>query len=143
MYRNKVKMMFAEMSFSPAVLFMNSNKSEHNLRKIIRNIRQECRPYGIELQHECIVNKGPDRNIDRDAINMLITLLITGKYEIVVVNHMADLTTDLSDLDEFMKDAAAIGVRFFELSTMQFHSYDKPESGCNEERPVWDGGEGC
>lgn len=135
--------MFGEMCSSPAVLFINSNKSERNLARIIRNIRQECRPYGIELQHECIVNKGPDRNIDRDAINMLITLLITGKYEIVVVNHMADLTTDLPDLVEFMKDAAAIGIRFFELSTMQFHFYDKPEGECKEERPVWDGGDGC
>ena len=143
MCRNTIKMMFAGMNLSPAVLFMNSNKSECNLRRIIKGTRQECRSHGIELQHEFIVNKGPNRDIDRDAINMLISLLITGKYEIVVVNKMTDLTDDLSDLDEFMKDTFAIGVHFFELSTMQFHFRAYSDKGCGKERPIWDGGSGC
>jgi hypothetical protein len=138
MYKNIVEMMFAEINLSPAVLFMNSNKAKHNLRKIIKEIRRECRPYGIELQHECIVNKGPDRDIDREAVNMLISLLITGKYKIVVVNKMTDLTTDLFDLDEFTKDASDSGIHFFELATKQFyfHTYSIKVSG--EERTLWD-----
>lgn len=118
----------AGIPMSPAILFLNSNKSEHNLQKIIRDKRQKCRLCGVELLHECIVNKGADRDIDRDAINQLISLLLTGKYEVIVVEKMTDLTDDLSDLNEFIKDAAAIGVYFFELSTMLFHYYEPPEN---------------
>lgn len=142
MCSNTVKIMLAGMGPSPAVLFMNSNKSEYNLCRIIRKIRRECRPYGIELQHECIVNKGPNRDIDREAINMLISLLISGRYEIVVVNRMSDLTEDVSDLEEFMKDILAIGVHFFELSTMQFHFSTHSEKDYSQERSIWKSGWG-
>lgn len=138
MHKDIVEMMFAEMNLSPAVLFMNSNKAEFNLRKIIKEIRRECRQYGIELQHECIVNKGPDKDIDREAVNMLISLLNTGKYKIVVVNKMKDLTPNVFDLDEFTKDASDIGVCFFELSTKQFYFHTYSEKASKEERPLWD-----
>lgn len=134
MYRNNLKTMFTGMKFSPAVIFLNSNKSERNLQRIVKESRCICRPYGIELQHECIVNKGPDRDIDRDAINMLISLLITGKYEVVVVNKMVDLTNDLSDLNEFIKDTFSKGIYFFELSTMKFQFYNYLDCSCSEER---------
>ena len=127
----------------PAVMFMNSNKSESNLRRIIQENRQKCSVAGIALMNETIINKGPDRDIDRDAVNMLITRLITGQYDTVVVENMSDITADESDLKEFMHDAANIGVGFFELSTMQYHIYDTTKCPANRERPVWDGGAGC
>ena len=37
----------------------------------------------------------------------------------IVVDKLTDLTSDLSDLEEFLNDAAAIGVSVLELSTMQ------------------------
>ena len=105
----------------PAIMFMNSNKSESNLRRIIQDNRMKCSVAGIALMNETIVNKGPDRDIDRDAVNMLITRLITGQYDTVVVENMSDITGDESDLEEFMYDAANIGVGFFELSTPRQH----------------------
>ena len=98
---------------------------------------------GIALMNETIVNKGPNRDIDRDAVNMLITRLITGQYDTVVVENMTDITADESDLEEFMYDAANIGVGFFELSTMQYHIYDTTKSPADKERPIWGGGKGC
>lgn len=80
----------------PAVMFMNSNKSEGNIRQIIQQNRQKCSMAGIALMNETIVNKGPNRDIDRDAVNMLITRLITGQYDTVVVENMADITADES-----------------------------------------------
>lgn len=127
----------------PAVMFMNSNKSEDNLRRIIQENRQKCSMAGIALMNESIINKGPNRDIDRDAVNMLITRLISGQYDTVVVENMADITTDESDLEEFMHDAANIGVGFFELSTMQYHIYDTAKCPADKERPIWDGGAGC
>jgi DNA invertase Pin-like site-specific DNA recombinase len=127
----------------PAVMFMNSNKSESNLHRIIQENRQKCSVAGIALMNETIVNKGPDRDIDRDAVNMLITRLISGQYDTVVVENMSDITADGSDLEEFMHDAANIGIGFFELSTMQYHIYDTTNCPANRERPVWDGGAGC
>lgn len=112
-----------------AVLFMNSNKSERNIRKKVAKTREKCLSHGIMLGHDVIINKGPDRDIDRDAINMLISLLLDGKYELVVVDKLTDLTTDLSDLEEFLKDAAAIGIGVFELSTMQVRSHVYLEGG--------------
>ena len=60
----------------PAIMFMNSNKSESNIRQIIQQNRQKCSRAGIALMNETIVNKGPNRDIDRDAVNILITRLI-------------------------------------------------------------------
>lgn len=126
-----------------AVMFMNSNKSEVNIHKILQKNRQKCGAAGIALMHECIINKGPNRDIDRDAVNMLITRLISGQYDTVVVENMTDITADESDLDEFMHDAANIGVGFFELSTMQYHIYDLAKCPAGKERPTWSGGKGC
>lgn len=47
----------------------------------------------------------------------------------IVVDKLIDLTSDLSDLEEFLNDAAAIGVSVFELSTMQIRRHVYME-GC-------------
>ena len=127
----------------PAIMFMNSNKSESNIRQLIQQNRQKCSMAGIALMNEAIINKGPNRDVDRDAVNMLITRLISGQYDTVVVENMADITADESDLEEFMHDAANIGVGFFELSTMQYYIYDTTKCPADKERPIWDGGKGC
>lgn len=127
----------------PAIMFMNSNKSESNIRQLIQQNRQKCSMAGIVLMNEAIINKGPNRDIDRDAVNMLITRLISGRYDTVVVEDMTDITEDESDLEEFMHDAANIGVGFFELSTMQYHMYDTTKCSADKERPIWGGGKGC
>ena len=127
----------------PAIMFMNSNKSESNIRQIIQQNRQKCSMAGIALMNEAIINKGPNRDIDREAVNMLITRLISGQYDTVVVESMADITADESDLEEFMYDAANIGVGFFELSTIQYHMYDTTKCPADRERPIWGGGKCC
>ncbi len=112
-----------------AILFMNSNKSECNIRKKVAKTREKCMSHGIVLGHDVVINKGPDRDIDRDAVNMLITFLLDGEYQMIVVDKLTDLTSDLSDLEEFLNDAAAIGVSVFELSTMQIRRHVYME-GC-------------
>lgn len=116
-----------------AILFMNSNKSERNIRKKVAKIREKCMLYGIVLGHDVVVNKGSDRDIDRDAVNLLITFLLDGEYQMIVVDKFTDITPDLSDLEEFLKDAATIGVSVFELSTMQVrhHVYTKGCPDCS------------
>ena len=140
---SNVKSVIVGVLMHPAIMFMNSNKSESNLRKIIQENRQKCSMVGIVLMNETIVNKEPNRDIDRDAVNMLITRLISGQYDTVVVENIADITADESDLEEFMHDAANIGIGFFELSTMQYHIYDTTKCPADKERPVWGGGKGC
>ena len=112
-----------------AILFMNSNKSERNIRKKVAKTREKCMSHGIVLGHDVVINKGPDRDIDRDAVNLLITFLLDGEYQIIVVDKLTDITSDLSDLEEFLNDAAAIGVSVFELSTMQIRNHVYME-GC-------------
>lgn len=119
-----------------AVMFMNTNKSEENIRKLIRENRVKCGRAGIMLDQAYVVSKGPDRDIDRDAVNMLISQLLTGRYDTVVVERMADLTADRSDLEEFIKDAAGIGVGFFVLSTMRYHMYGLPDAGMAKSLPI-------
>lgn len=140
---SNVKSVTVGVFIHPAVMFMNSNKSESNIRKIIQENRQKCGMAGIALMNECIINKGPNRDIDRDAVNMLITRLISGQYDTVVVENMTDITADKSDLEEFMYDAANIGVGFFELSTMQYHMCDTTGRSTDKDRPIWNGGAGC
>jgi hypothetical protein len=127
----------------PAIMFMNSNKSECNIRQLIQQNRQKCSMAGIVLMNEAIINKGPNRDIDRDAVNMLITRLISGQYDTVVVENMTDIIEDESDLEEFMCDAANVGVGFLELSTMQYYIYEETELLADKERPVWGRGTGC
>lgn len=112
-----------------AILFMNSNKSECNIRKKVAKTREKCMSHGIVLGHDVVINKGPNRDIDRDAVNLLITFLLDGEYQIIVVDKLTDITSDLSDLEEFLNDAAAIGVSVFELSTMQIRNHVYME-GC-------------
>ena len=111
-----------------AILFMNSNKSERNIRKKVAKTRDKCMEHGIVLGHDVVINKGPDRDIDRDAVNLLITFLLEGEYQMIVVDKLTDITNDLSDLEEFLKDAATIGVSVFELSTMQVRHHVYMES---------------
>ena len=101
-----------------AILFMNSNKSEKNIRKKVDKTREKCLSHGIILGHDVVICKGPDRDVDRDAVNLLISFLMTGQYDMVAVDKLTDLTEDVSDMEELMKDAAKIGVGFLELSTI-------------------------
>lgn len=86
-----------------AILFMNSNKSERNIRKKVAKAREKCMSQGIVLGHDVVINKGPDRDIDRDAVNMLITFLLDGEYQMIVVDKLTDLTSDLSDFTRIGK----------------------------------------
>ena len=88
------------------------------------------------LDQSYVVSKGPERDIDRDAVNLLISQLLAGRYDTVVVERITDLTTDRSDLEEFMKDAAGVGVGFFVLSTMRYHMYGIPDTGMVKKLPV-------
>lgn len=108
----------------PALLFLNSNKTRVNISKIAKSYRSACQLTGLDLKMEAVVSKGPDRSIDRDAVNELITYLLTGCYEVVVVKTVEEITEDKADFMEFLMDAANIGVAFFELDTMQFYSCD-------------------
>lgn len=118
-----------------AILFMNSNKSERNIRKKVAKTREKCITHGIVLGHDVVINKGPDRDIDRDAVNMLISFLLDGEYQMIVVDKLTDITPDLSDLEEFLNDAAAVGVSVFELSAMQVRHHVYME-GCPECSPI-------
>ena len=44
------------------ILFMNSNKSEHNIREKVAKTREKCLTHGIVLGHDVVINKGPDRD---------------------------------------------------------------------------------
>ena len=90
-----------------------------------------------------VICKGPDRDVDRDAVNLLISFLMTGQYDMVAVDKLTDLTEDVSDIEELMKDAAKIGVGFLELSTMDYYEYKDVKSAPDNIIPIWDGGAGC
>lgn len=87
------------------------------------------------MGHDVVINKDPDRDIDRDAVNMLISLLLDGEYQLIVVDKLTDITPDLSDLEEFLKDAAEIGVGVFEISTMQVRHHVYMDA-CPECSPI-------
>lgn len=97
---------------------MNSNKSEKNIRKKVAKTREKCLSHGIILRRDVVICKGPDRDVDRDAVNLLISFLMTGQYDMVALDKLTDLTEDVSDMEELMNDAAKIGVGFLELSTI-------------------------
>lgn len=106
-----------------AIMFMNSNKSERNIRKKVEKAREKCFFRGINVGNEIVVSKGPNRDIDRPAINALITVVSRCGYKVVVVDKLTDITTDIYDLETFLDDVAYAGVKVFELSSMQYRRY--------------------
>ena len=105
-----------------AILVSNG---QNGLRFYKENFQKEKCLWKLDeiVGHDVVINKGPDRDIDRDAINMLISFLLEGEYQVIVVDRLTDLTNDLSDLEELLKDAERVGVKVFELSTMQFRNH--------------------
>ena len=61
----------------------------------------------------------------------------------VAVDKLTDLTEDVSDMEELMKDAAKIGVGFLELSTMDCYEYKDVKPAPDNIIPIWGGGTGC
>ena len=130
-------------NLSSAILLMNSNKSEKNIRKKVAKTREKCLSHGIILGHDVVICKGPERDVDRDAVNLLISFLMTGQYDMVAVDKLTDLTEDVFDMEELMKDAAKIGVGFLELSTMDYYEYKDIKPAPDNIIPIWGGGTGC
>ncbi len=106
-----------------AIMFMNSNKSGRNISKKVEKVREKCVFRGINVGNDIVVSKGPNRDIDRPAINALISLVLRRGYKVVVVDKLTDITTDIYDLETFLDDAAYAGVKVFEISTMQYRRY--------------------
>ena len=129
---------YTDLPKHPAVMLINTNTAEANILRIIQEGRKKCSMMGITLMRECIVSKGPDRDIDRDAVNILIGLLMTGRYDTVAVEKLTDITEDSADLEEFMHDTASIGVGFFEISTMRYYRYEKAVGIYAVERMAWE-----
>ena len=119
------------------------------LNKQEEYLKRYCQEQGHEVaeifKEQASGNCRPGKllQVAMKMINQLFLRLITRKYEIVVVRHMKDITNDLSDLKEFIKDVIAIKVGFFELSTMQFRYDTYLDDNCEKEKIVWDGGAGC
>lgn len=110
-------------NMSSAIMFINSNKSERNISKKVKKAREKCFFHGINVENEIVVSKGPDRDIDRAAINALISVVSRRGYKVVVVEKLTDITTDIYDLETFLDDAAYAEVKVFELSSMQYRRY--------------------
>ena len=56
----------------------------------------------------------------------------------VAVDKLTDLTEDVSDMEELMKDAAKIGVGF-----LDYYEYKDVKPAPDNIIPIWDGGTGC
>ena len=110
-------------NMSSAIMFVNSNKSGRNISKKVKKAREKCFFHGINIGNEIVVSKGPNRDIDRPAINALISVVSRRGYKVVVVDKLTDITTDIYDLETFLDDAAYAGVKVFELSSMQYRRF--------------------
>ena len=103
-----------------AIMFINSNKSERTISKKVEKVREKSFFCGINVGDEIVVSKGSNRDVDRPAINALISLVLRRGYKVVVVDKLTDITTDIYDLETFLDDAAYARVKVFELSSMQY-----------------------
>lgn len=54
-----------EVKMPMAILFMNSDKSERNIRRKGAKTREKCISNRIVLRHYVVINKGLDRYIER------------------------------------------------------------------------------
>ena len=61
----------------------------------------------------------------------------------VVVEDMADISAEESDLEEFMHDAADVVIGFLGFPIMQCHICGTAKRSADYEKTVWGGGAGC
>ena len=108
------------------LLFIKSMMSVENVERQAIALRKLANKAGVDCNH-ALLDDSYSKSIDRDAICDLLEYLDTGRYQVLVVEDVYDLTTNIPDLKAMIDRINGMGVIIFDLATMtaRFNNYAK------------------
>ncbi|MGN0319031.1 MAG: recombinase family protein [Lachnospira sp.] len=106
------------------LLFIKSMMSVENVERQAIALRKLANKAGVDCNH-ALLDDSYSKSIDRDAICDLLEYLDTGRYQVLVVEDVYDLTTNIPDLKAMIDRINGMGVIIFDLATMtaRFNNY--------------------
>ncbi|MDD5831496.1 MAG: recombinase family protein [Lachnospira sp.] len=108
------------------LLFIQSMMSVENVERQAIALRKLANKAGVDCNH-ALLDDSYSKSIDRDAICDLLEYLDTGRYQVLVVEDVYDLTTNIPDLKAMIDRINSMGVIIFDLATMtaRYNNYAK------------------
>ena len=108
------------------LLFIKSMMSVENVERQAIALRKLANKAGVDCKH-ALLDDSYSKSIDRDAICDLLEYLDTGRYQVLVVEDVYDLTTNIPDLKAMIDRVNGMNVIIFDLATMtaRFNNYAK------------------
>ena len=108
------------------LLFIKSMMSVENVERQAIALRKLANKAGVDCKH-ALLDDSYSKSIDRDAICDLLEYLDTGRYQVLVVEDVYDLTTNIPDLKAMSDRINAMGVIIVDLATMtaRYNNYAK------------------
>ena len=108
------------------LLFIKSMMSVENVERQAIALRKLANKAGVDCTH-ALLDDSYSKSIDRDAICDLLEYLDTGRYQVLVVEDVYDLTTNIPDLKAMIDRINGMDVIIFDLATMtaRFNNYAK------------------
>lgn len=108
------------------LLFIKSMMSVDNVERQAIALRKLANKAGVDCKH-ALLDDSYSKSIDRDAICDLLEYLDTGRYQVLVVEDVYDLTNNIPDLKAMIDRINGMGVIIFDLATMtaRYNNYAK------------------
>ena len=108
------------------LLFIKSMMSVDNVERQAIALRKLANKAGVDCNH-ALLDDSYSKSIDRDAICDLLEYLDTGRYQVLVVEDVYDLTNNIPDLKAMIDRINGMGVIIFDLATMtaRYNNYAK------------------
>ena len=108
------------------LLFIKSMMSVENVERQAIALRKLANKAGVDCNH-ALLDDSYSKSIDRDAICDLLEYLDTGRYQVLVVEDVYDLTNNIPDLKAMIDRINGMNVIIFDLATMtaRFNNYAK------------------
>lgn len=108
------------------LLFIKSMMSVDNVESQAIALRKLANKAGVDCKH-VLLDDSYSKSIDRDAICDLLEYLDTGRYQVLVVEDVYDLTTNIPDLKAMIDRINGMNVIIFDLATMtaRYNNYAK------------------
>lgn len=106
------------------LLFIKSMMSVENVESQAIALRKLANKAGVDCKH-ALLDDSYSKSIDRDAICDLLEYLDTGRYQVLVVEDVYDLTNNIPDLKAMIDRINGMNVIIFDLATMtaRFNNY--------------------
>lgn len=108
------------------LLFIKSMMSVENVESQAIALRKLANKAGVDCKH-ALLDDSYSKSIDRDAICDLLEYLDTGRYQVLVVEDVYDLTNNIPDLKAMIDRINGMNVIIFDLATMtaRYNNYAK------------------